>query len=759
MSLRAKLVRTMVGTLVVVATVTLMIVAGLNVIASRKTLKSIEGQLRASIQNKGMGMVSLQALAMRDMVMDNAFGDVARLIERTVGHDEQIVYGLFLDQNEKAWGFSTRQKASKDQDAWKSLKLSVEAIKQTSEGVETSFRAVLGQSTFEFAASVVDDKGAPLGKLFYGLSDRPLRQALAEARSGSRRALSMTVGLLVLLGIVAIVSGVQRSRRSALRITRPLTELTEAVNTLTSGKRDIRVQITSGDELEILGAAFNKMAAELQDSYARLESLNRTLEVKVQERTRELADRNRDMRLVMDNVNQGFLTVSLSGELAQERSAIVDRWFGAYEGGTNFVEYISKSDPVYGKSFWLGYQALIEDVLPRDLCLDQMPARLSHNGREYRCSYFPIPKGDQIDGLLIVINDVTSELLHARQDAERQEILAMFEGLTKDRTGLIGFMDEANELMSHLHTTSVTLQKHCLHTLKGNAGLMGLSIIAKLCHQAEDDLEERAGPLPDEALAPLEERWRTLNEAFRGFLGGKGRDVVELDAQEVERLEKDIRAGVPASSLLDRLASWWLESAELPLRRLGRHALALAGRLGKGELDVEIQSNDVLLAPKRWAGFWSDLVHVVRNAVDHGIETPCERQSAGKPKPTLRLSTRVEEHKLVVEVEDDGRGVNWTALKAAADKMNLPSQTQEDLVRAMFASGLSTAAEVTTVSGRGVGLSAVRQQVEDLGGHISVISKPGQGTCFRFSFDLAAIGPRFGVDASGEYRRPSGASA
>ena len=188
----------------------------------------------------------------------------------------------------------------------------------------------------------------------------------------------------------------------------------------------------------------------------------------------------------------------------------------------------------------------------------------------------------------------------------------------------------------------------------------------------------------------------------------------------------------------------------MPLRRLGRYAAALANRLGKGDVDIEIKANGVRLAPKAWAGFWSDLVHVVRNAVDHGLETPAERETAGKARPKLRLSSALTNRKLVVEIEDSGRGVNWQAVKKAADKLGLPSATEEDLVRAMFVSGLSTSAEVTTISGRGVGLSAVRQQVQDLGGHIGVISKAGQGTCFRFTFPLPEVGPRFGVDASGE---------
>jgi len=737
----------MIATLVVVSTATLLVVAGMNYLASKKTLKTIEEHLRASIEHKGSGLVINQSLGLRDLVADNAFGDVARLVERTLEKDEQLVYGLFLDEDQKAWGFATRQGAAKNADDWKRLNIDLKAARKP--GVQVIYRQALGQNVFEFSMAVVDDKGTALGKVYYGMSDGPLQQALGEARADSRRALLLTVGLLILLGTVTIVMGALRSRQSAARITQPVTELTQAVNTLASGQRDIRVNISSGDELEILGGAFNHMAAELKDSYGRLEEMNRTLEVKVQERTRELADRNRDMRLVMDNVNQGFLTVSTSGKLAQERSAIVDHWFGSYEADATFIDYISKVDAMYAASFGMGYEALIEDILPRELCIEQMPARLRHDGREFRCSYFAILKGDQFNGLLIVINDVTAELLHARQEAERKEILAMFEALTKDRTGFLSFIDEANDMFKQLQgDTDVPTQKRVLHTLKGNSGLMGFSIVATLCHQAEDDLADRRTPLPAEALAPLERRWHTLNEVLKSFLGDKGRDVVELSAKEIEKLEAKIRAGAPMEHVLDCLASWWLEASDLPLKRLGRYATALASRLGKGDLEIEVQSHGVRLAPKAWAGFWTDLVHVVRNAVDHGLETTAEREAAGKiGRPKMRMSTLVANRKLVVEIEDDGRGISWDGVRAAALKLGLPTATEDDLVRAMFSSGLTTKTEVSTLSGRGIGLSAVRQQVNDLGGQISVSTKPNQGTCFRFTFTLPDVGPRFGVES------------
>lgn len=751
-SLRAKLVRTMIATLVAVSTATLLVVAGMDFLSARKALHSIESRLREAIERKGTGLITNQALALRDLVVDNAFGDVARLIARTVEKDPQLVYGLFLDEDEKAWGYSTRQRISeKAPDAWRELNLDTKMLKGLPQGsVATNRRQILGREVFEFSMMVVDDKGTVLGSLHCGLSDAPLQEALADARSDSRRALLVTVGLLILIGCVTIVLGAMRSRQAAARITQPVTDLTQAVNRLASGDREIQVQIASGDELEILGNAFNHMTSELKESYQRLEAMNRTLEIKVQERTHELEERNHDMRLVLDNVNQGFLTVSLAGKLAQERSAIVDHWFGSYQGDTLFDEYIAKSDAVYAFSFQIGYEAVVEGVLPRELCIQQMPARLRRDGREYRCAYIPIQKAGKFDGLLIVINDVTAELLHTRQEAERKEILSMFEAFTRDRAGFLAFMDEAEGIFAKLiRSADVALQKRGLHTLKGNAGLMGFGIVAKLCHEAEDELADRSDALPKEALVPLEARWRVLTEALRSFIGDKGRDVLELSTKEVEKLEQEIREGQPSTRILDRLASWWLESAELPMRRLARYAIALTARLGKGDLETEITSHGVRLAPKAWAGFWTDLVHVVRNAVDHGLETPEERAKQGKAeRPRMRFSSAITSHRLVIEVEDYGRGVNWTALKQAAEKKGLPCGGEEDLVRAMFSSGVSTSASVTALSGRGEGLAAVRQQVEDLGGQIAVISKQNGGTCFRFTFHLPEVGPRFGVDTS-----------
>ena len=248
-----------------------------------------------------------------------------------------------------------------------------------------------GQEAFEFSNAVTSDDGAVLGRIFYGLSSEPLKQALSAARKNSERTLLFTLVLLSLLGVAATVLGISIIRGVAARIIQPLAHLTKVATDIADGRKDKRVAISTDDEIGVLGGAFNQMVQELDESYKSLEGLNRTLENRVEARTRELGERNRDMRLVLDNVNQGFLTMSSSGVLAEERSAIVSRWLGPPAPQQTFVAYVGQRDPAFAEAFQLGYDVLLEELLPLELCLDQLPKRLRHDGVELEFSYHRDP--------------------------------------------------------------------------------------------------------------------------------------------------------------------------------------------------------------------------------------------------------------------------------------------------------------------------------------------------------------------------------
>ncbi len=169
------------------------------------------------------------------------------------------------------------------------------------------------------------------------------------------------------------------------------------------------------------------------------------------------------------------------------------------------------------------------------------------------------------------------------------------------------------------------------------------------------------------------------------------------------------------------------------LERSGRD---LAREVGK-QVRLEVHDGGLELDRSLLQGLREPLLHLVRNAVDHGLETPAERREAGKPEEgRVTLSARLLGGRVQVAVEDDGRGLDLGSIRERARRRGLPVLNDEGDARLIFLSGLSTAEAVTSVSGRGVGLDVVRSQVEALRGSVDVAFQPGQGTCFTLDVPL-----------------------
>jgi len=224
------------------------------------------------------------------------------------------------------------------------------------------------------------------------------------------------------------------------------------------------------------------------------------------------------------------------------------------------------------------------------------------------------------------------------------------------------------------------------------------------------------------------------------LLGGSRKDQLDIRRGELSALLARARSGAPQRELLRELEGWTLEPVERRFERLGRQATALARRLGKPEPYVVIESGGVRCDAPQWTSYWGAMVHVIRNAVDHGLENASQRTAAGKPAAgRIDLGSRRSGAKLEFWVKDDGPGIDWQKVKLKAARMGLPHDTQAQLVEVLFADGFTTNELVTDLSGRGVGLSALRQTVRDLHGAIEVDSVLTRGTTFRFTFDESKL--------------------
>ena len=177
-------------------------------------------------------------------------------------------------------------------------------------------------------------------------------------------------------------------------------------------------------------------------------------------------------------------------------------------------------------------------------------------------------------------------------------------------------------------------------------------------------------------------------------------------------------------------------------RRFPRIVRDLAKRCNKNaQLVISGQKTD--LDKSLLDAIAEPLTHIVRNAVSHGLESPAERERAGKPASgKISLDAYHQGNQLIVEVNDDGRGIDTAKLKARALKGNLLSReaaarmTHQEILDLMFRPGFSTADEVTDISGRGVGLDVVRSVLQRLKGSVEVETQPGQGTTFRLKLPL-----------------------
>ncbi len=233
----------------------------------------------------------------------------------------------------------------------------------------------------------------------------------------------------------------------------------------------------------------------------------------------------------------------------------------------------------------------------------------------------------------------------------------------------------------------------------------------------------------DSAVAPLRGSAESLRGLQKGLLelaktARRDAEQLNLVAQVVREDLRDLRM-VPAAQVLE------------PLRRTVRE---LGARLGK-DVELVLGGMDVRLDRRILDALKDPLLHLVRNSIDHGLETPEVRRDAGK-SPTGRLEVRVEPQgtRIALVVEDDGAGLNPERVRATAVRRGLLTAeaasrlTDAEAVRLIFQPGFSTREEVTATSGRGVGLDVVQATAVRLQGAVDVTFTPGKGT--RFTIDL-----------------------
>ncbi|WMT73696.1 hybrid sensor histidine kinase/response regulator [Bradyrhizobium sp. Ash2021] len=233
---------------------------------------------------------------------------------------------------------------------------------------------------------------------------------------------------------------------------------------------------------------------------------------------------------------------------------------------------------------------------------------------------------------------------------------------------------------------------------------------------------------------------------------------------EISRRNEDTEFKVPLqrlSNVTAELQEGVMKTRMQPIgnawQKLPRIVRDLSGELGK-QIELEMHGADTELDRQVLDLIKDPLTHMVRNSADHGLETPAERAAAGKGEQgTIRLSAYHEGGHIIICIADNGRGLNTERIKAKAVQNGLVSEaelekmTEAQIHKFIFAPGFSTAAAITSVSGRGVGMDVVRTNIDQIGGTIDVKSVAGEGSSVTIKIPLTlAIVSALIVEAAGD---------
>jgi two-component system chemotaxis sensor kinase CheA len=488
---------------------------------------------------------------------------------------------------------------------------------------------------------------------------------------------------------------------------------------------------------------------DLETASARLEDYSKNLESMAAIRTQQISEMNQKMQALLDSLTQGFFIVGRDGICMGISSKACEQVIEKNPNGLTFSEVLGlEAHELPGMDRWL--LTCFEEMLPFEDLVELGPKKYKHNGgREVELSYFPLRgEGNEMLGIVVVATDI-SDLLSARQQAESDRANAkMILNLVKNRKQIRTFINETSLLLAEIdaqrklgHPDYDSIFR-CLHTIKGSAGIFSIQALIKPVHEAESLLTEFARTGDEKLFNVVSQLCERLPEIFKkfrdetlklvGFEQEAHADTMEVSRRTVDQFAQLVRKKAPELvSPYEEI--FYFEPAEWSFTNHSENLSLLAEKLGKQLSGVEIHGGDLKIFRSAYTRVFESLIHAFRNALDHGIETPEERISAGKkPSGTIHLKfERTFDGKfLLLTIEDDGRGIDVARVreKLASKGFNVSCQSDEQVIQHIFDPQFSTRDTITELSGRGVGMDAIAFAVKAMGGAYKVQTLVGIGS-------------------------------
>ena len=487
-----------------------------------------------------------------------------------------------------------------------------------------------------------------------------------------------------------------------------------------------------------------------------------------------LESKSLQIKNILDNVGQGFLTFGLDLLIDDEYSQECNLIFSQSPAGQTLAQVLYPGDSEQAAFLETIFTRLLnlQDSDKINLYMPLLPADININNRWINLEYQIVNQAAGSDSkyVICILTDITEKrLLEEKMEEERASLrmvvnaIVYFDSFMECIEDFQKFNDcQVYELLDGPASLEEKLAEICrsIHTFKGNFSQFDTSQVVKNLHHAETKIEQakRSGLLANEnsiktmLLEFNMDHWLDDDlKKITNFLGEdfwKNKDICKVDKQKLQELEEKMLKLLPHREyalLLPYIRKLRYKPFKEMLKPYPEYVLQLADRLGKSIHPFIIEGDD-LMVDYEYFHFWSrSLVHVFRNMVDHGIEYVDERISLGKSEiGTICCSMECADERIRLSISDDGAGIDVDKIKAKAiasgeySAAELAAFSDIQLINLIFEENFSTSESVNLISGRGVGLSVVKYETEQINGSILINTVLGSGT--EYIFDLPVPG-------------------
>lgn len=575
------------------------------------------------------------------------------------------------------------------------------------------------------------------------------------------------------------------------------------VETLAVSQRTVKVNLYMGIALGVMNLCFMGVLVFFirnnVNMMAVIAEQNATLEKRVAERTSQLRQKTHDIQAMLQNMPQGVLTVLPGGVIHPEYSAYMETIFETKDiAGKNLMDLVFTQTSL-GSNDLSQVDAAASSCIGEDLMNFEFNSHLlvtefdktMANGstKSLELSWSPIADdNDVVEKLMLCVRDVTEfKRLASEAGAQKRELDIIGEILAVSQEKFQDFIDGSYKFVAENEeiirkTTqkdldAVGLLFRNMHTIKGNARTYGLLNMTNVVHETEQVYDElRKDPEmawePEALLAQLAQvhalvdEYHRINDVKLGRKGPGRRGSVErflmVDKDQVARAQELIKAVNDQDLAAVRevlaevgqtLSLIGTEKVEHVLAGIVESMPSLAKELGKEPPQITIDTQGIVVRNHVVGLLKNVFTHVFRNSMDHGLETAEARQASGKgPVGHIRLNLGLEDGRVQFKLSDDGKGLAVGRIRQKAIDSGLLKTTDtpapEDVAQLIFASGFSTADQVTEVSGRGVGMDAVKGFLQNEGGDVRIRFTDSNAAAEMRPFELVISLPdKFAVQA------------